>query len=149
MYLSGRASHREGLGFNPRHLHFFRKRGDEKERSCWDVAQSSTDEKSSLCRGCSSVVERPFRVGKASGSIPDISNFFHKRGDEKARSWVNENSLSGRGCSTVVERSFRIGNASGSIPDVSIFSTKVQMKMRDHVRHKQQIRRLGIGIGYV
>ncbi len=87
----------------------FTKEEMKKQNRVGDVAQCSTDEKSLLCRGCSSVVERPFRIGKASGSIPDISNFFHKRGNEKARSWVNENSLSGRVCSSV-KTCYRVGD---------------------------------------
>ncbi len=110
---------------------FFTKEKMKKHDRAGDVAQSITDERSLLCRGCSSVVERPFRIGKASGSILDIPIFFtkekmkkHDRAGDVAQSITDERSLLCRGCSSVVERPFRIGKASGSFPDISNFFHK-------------------------
>ncbi len=63
----------------------FTKEEMKKQDRVGDVAKCSTDEMIISHRGCSSVVERPFRIGKASGSIPDISNLVDKSADEKAK----------------------------------------------------------------
>jgi hypothetical protein len=80
------------------------------------------------CRGCSSVVEHPFCIGKALGSNPNISifissvfeNLFQKHKECSLDCKTKERSES-RGCSSVVERPFRTGKALGSNPNISIF----------------------------
>ncbi len=90
-----------------------------------------TKEKSE-CRGCSSVVECPFRIGKALGSNPNISilmssvfqNLFQKPKECRLNCKTKERREC-RGCSSVVERPFRIRKAFGSNPNISIFISSV------------------------
>ncbi len=78
------------------------------------------------------MVERPFRIGKALGSNPNISilissviqNLFQKP-KECSLDCKTKDKSECRGCSSVVERPFRTGKALGSNLNISIFISSV------------------------
>ncbi len=73
-------------------------------------------------RGCSSVVERPFRIWNDLGLNPKISNFTFIRfskpfpKNQKNVSWITQERSECRGCSLVVECAFRTGKVLVQIP---------------------------------
>ncbi len=113
------------IPISPYLFHLFFKTFSKKPKEC--SLECKTKEKGE-CWGCSSVVERPFRIGKALGSNPNISifissvfqNLFQK--PKECSLDCNTKAISEcRGCSSVVERPFRIGKAFGLNPNISIF----------------------------